>query len=581
MVRTMKLLNRLTKYFILSTALPFLAIIILSASLLDRYYSKQLINLMNGYVDSTAENISMYIGNLEQVILLPYFDDEVISLLSQFSKQENVSFVEQTIFENTFGNLISSIRYVSNNFYSTLIVHNDDVIYSSSNFTLSKPLDNHNWSEEEWYQKAMAADGNIIFIPPHKTDYYSPSDNATKLSLVCTIRNLVTKTPYAVIKIDILPSSFESFFMNLDFDVPYTAYIVDNNSNLIFFTSSDPFMSEALMLYEEDGQTKVGNQDTRRVNHLEMEIKDTPYTLNILLDKTTMAKRTIGIYAIGIGLYFIAFVIALLLNRRLTKRIAEPITAMRKVLSEVEKGNFNVSYESRKGWELEELGASLNHAIDDLKDLIEKNYIAKLAEEKAENKALLAQLQPHFLFNTLNTLIALVYEGKYKELEEGLYSLSDLLRYVLRKDNLVPLSDEINFIKSYLLLQKDRFGDRLDYSVTADDKSLQSLVPRLLIQPFAENAVIHGMEPDKKKCTVTITAKEEAERIKITIRDDGRGFNMNSTDIMSSIGISNSFDRIRILDSEASVSIVSSLGNGCTVKIDIKEVLSDESSDCR
>lgn len=149
MVRTMKLLNRLTKYFILSTALPFLAIIILSASLLDRYYSKQLINLMNGYVDSTAENISMYIGNLEQVILLPYFDDEVISLLSQFSKQENVSFVEQTIFENTFGNLISSIRYVSNNFYSTLIVHNDDVIYSSSNFTLSKPLDNHNWSEEE------------------------------------------------------------------------------------------------------------------------------------------------------------------------------------------------------------------------------------------------------------------------------------------------------------------------------------------------------------------------------------------------------------------------------------------------
>ena len=78
MPKQRKLLNRLTKYFVLSTALPILSIIILSTGLLERYYSRQLLTLMSSYVDSTAENISMYIGNLEQVILLPYFDDEVI-----------------------------------------------------------------------------------------------------------------------------------------------------------------------------------------------------------------------------------------------------------------------------------------------------------------------------------------------------------------------------------------------------------------------------------------------------------------------------------------------------------------------
>ncbi len=580
MIRTRKLLNRLTKYFILSTALPILAIIILSAGLLERYYTRQLLTLMDGYVDSTAENISMYIGNLEQVILLPYFDDEVMSLLSKYSKQDDVSFVEQTIFENAFGNLISSIRYVSNNFYSTLIVHDDDVIYSSSNYTLSEPLNDHNWSEEDWYQKAIEENGNIIFVPPHRTDYYSPSDDEIKISLVCTIRNLVTRTPYAVIKIDILPSSFASFFANLDFDVPFSAYISDTENNLVFSTSSDSFMEKMLPLKEENGQIKIEEYNENLVHHIQHNIVDTPYTLNILLDKTTMMKRTVTVYAIGIGLYIIAFIIALLLNRRLTKRISEPITAMRKVLSEVEKGNFNVSYESRKGWELEELGTSLNHAIDDLKDLIEKNYIAKLAEEKAENKALLSQLQPHFLFNTLNTLIALIYEEKYKELENGLYSLSDLLRYVLRKDNLVPLSDEMNFIMSYLLLQKDRFGDRLDYSVSVDEKVQKMLVPRLLVQPFVENAVIHGMEPDKRKCTIQITAEEKDGRMMITITDDGRGFDMDRTDIMSSIGISNSFDRVKILDPEATVNISSSPGNGCIVIIDIKEVSSYENPDC-
>ena len=73
----------------------------------------------------------------------------------------------------------------------------------------------------------------------------------------------------------------------------------------------------------------------------------------------------------------------------------------------------------------------------------------------------MSQLQPHFLFNTLNSLIALIYEGKYRELEDGLYNLSDLLRYVLRKDNLVTLGEEIRFISSYLMLQKERFGTRL------------------------------------------------------------------------------------------------------------------------
>ena len=574
MTRPRKLLNRLTKYFILSTALPILAIIILSTGLLERYYSRQLLTLMSSYVDSTAENISMYIGNLEQVILLPYFDDEVISLLSQYSRQDDVSFVEQTIFENAFGNLISSIRYISNNFYSTLIVHNDDVIYSSSNYTQSKPVDDHDWRTEDWYQEALEANGNIVYVPPHVTDYYAPSDDKTKISLVCTIRNLVTRTPYAVIKIDILPSSFASFFENLDFDVPFYAYISDTEDNLIFATSSDGFMEH------ENRQLGIEWFNEKLVNHIQHDIKDTPYTLHILLDKTTMMKRTAAVYAIGIGLYLIAFVTALLLNRRLTKRISEPITAMRQVLAEVEKGNFNVSYESHKGWELEELGSSLNHAIGDLRDLIEKNYIAKLAEEKAENKALLSQLQPHFLFNTLNTLIALIYEGKYKELENGLYSLSDLLRYVLRKDNLVQLSDEMNFIKAYLLLQKDRFGDRLDYQVSVNGNIQTMLIPRLLIQPFVENAVIHGMEPGKMKCSIQVTAEEEDGRMMITIMDDGRGFDMEKTDIMASIGISNSLDRVRILDPEASVDITSSPGNGCQVVIDIKEVPSNENPDC-
>lgn len=138
----------------------------------------------------------------------------------------------------------------------------------------------------------------------------------------------------------------------------------------------------------------------------------------------------------------------------------------------------------------------------------------------------------------------------------------------------------MNFIKAYLLLQKDRFGDRLDYQVSIDSDMQTMLVPRLLVQPFVENAVIHGMEPGKRKCSILIKAEEKDGRIVMTIRDDGRGFDMEKTDLMASIGISNSLERIRILDPEASVDITSSPGNGCQVVIDMKEVLSNENPDC-
>ena len=561
----------MTKYFIQSTAIPFLLIVVISGNLFQLYYNRQILRLTSGYLQSASQNISMYIKDLEQVIFMPFFDNKVISLLSQFSKQESVSFTDQTLFDNEFGNLISSIRYISNDFYSALIVCDNGTIYSNSNINLSSPINDYDWTEEKWYKDAIEADGSIVFVPPHVAPYYSPADDKVRISLVCTLRNLVTKLPYAVIKIDILPSSFSAFFENLRFDIPYIAYIEDNDGNLIFSMASDDFMNDKLRTEEDNGQLKIAEHDPGLLEHLSERIPKTPYTLNILLDKATMTRQTVSIYVIGIIAYIVAFLIALFLNRQFTRRISEPIAAMQEVLSEIEKGNFNAVYHSRTGWELEELGESLNHAAEDLRKLIEKNYIAKLAQEKAENRALISQLQPHFLFNTLNSLIALLYDRKYPELEEGLYSLSELLRYVLRKDNLVTLSEEMNFIKSYLLLQKIRFGERLEYVVEEGEMTGSLNVPRLLIQPFAENAVIHGIEPSGKTCTIKITSNLRNGILNITISDNGAGFDMTATDYHSSIGISNSLERIRIMDSKADVKITSSPGCGCTVEINIHE----------
>lgn len=571
----------MTKYFIQSTAIPFLLIVVISGNLFQLYYNRQILRLTSGYLQSASQNISMYIMDLEQVIFMPFFDNKVISLLSQFSKQESVSFTDQTLFDNEFGNLISSIRYISNDFYSALIVNNDKTIYSSSNFNTAEPVLGYNWSEESWYQQAIEAKGRIVFIPPHTADYYTPEDSTERISLVCTISNLVTRNPYAVIKIDFLPSTIASLFEDLDFNVPFIAYAVDSADNIIFQTSSDKHMSKMIKTEISDSLIKYAGYNEKQVNHLQKRIESTPYTLHILLDRAAAIRYTLNIYAAGIGLYIIAFLISLMLDRKLAKRISEPISAINETLAKVEKGDFEAEYTSKPNWELDEIGASLNHMISDLKETIDKKYVAELAKEKAENKALLSQISPHFLFNTLNTLIALLYDKKYIQLENALYNLSDLLHYVLRKDSMVKTSQELDFLRAYLLLQQERFQNKLEFNIACDEKAKDTTIPRLILQPFVENSIIHGMEPmDKGEFTIDIFAKIANSVLTLSVKDNGVGFDPLKTDFSSSIGVENCLQRIRLLDEDAEIKIESAPQKGCeiTIKINLVNEVKNEST---
>lgn len=571
----------MTKYFIQSTAIPFLLIVVISGNLFQLYYNRQILRLTSGYLQSASQNISMYIKDLEQVIFMPFFDNKVISLLSQFSKQESVSFTDQTLFDNEFGNLISSIRYISNDFYSALIVNNDKTIYSSSNFNTAEPVLGYNWSEESWYQQAIEAKGRIVFIPPHTADYYTPEDSTERISLVCTINNLVTRNPYAVIKIDFLPSTIASLFEDLDFNVPFIAYAVDSADNIIFQTSSDKHMSKMIKTEISDSLIKYAGYNEKQVNHLQKRIESTPYTLHILLDRAAAIRYTLNIYAAGIGLYIIAFLISLMLDRKLAKRISEPISAINETLAKVEKGDFEAEYTGKPNWELDEIGASLNHMISDLKETIDKKYVAELAKEKAENKALLSQISPHFLFNTLNTLIALLYDKKYIQLENALYNLSDLLHYVLRKDSMVKTSQELDFLRAYLLLQQERFQNKLEFNIACDEKAKDTTIPRLILQPFVENSIIHGMEPmDKGEFTIDIFAKIANSVLTLSVKDNGVGFDPLKTDFSSSIGVENCLQRIRLLDKDAEIKIESAPQKGCeiTIKINLVNEVKNEST---
>ena len=135
-----------------------------------------------------------------------------------------------------------------------------------------------------------------------------------------------------------------------------------------------------------------------------------------------------------------------------------------------------------------------------------------------------AQIQPHFLFNTLNTISTLIRLEKNTEAQQAIYSMSSLLRYHLdKKAALISLKEEMKYAEQYLSIQQLRFGPRLEWEIDAPEELLEMKIPMLVIQPLIENACIHGVEPSMDGGKIIISATSTAEVLLLEVRDNGAG----------------------------------------------------------
>jgi sensor histidine kinase YesM len=189
---------------------------------------------------------------------------------------------------------------------------------------------------------------------------------------------------------------------------------------------------------------------------------------------------------------------------------------------------------------------------------------------EARLRALQAQLQPHFLFNTLNGIATLLRRDPAAA-EEMLTSLSDLLRIALSASSRqeIPLGEELGFLDRYLEIQRMRFGDRLRYERAVDPEALTCPVPALLLQPLVENAIRHGIEPSGNPGCVCITARLVGENLLIIVQDNGVGFQPARQDRPpGGVGLSNVRERLRALYGEAhDLRIEPPEGGGCAVTL--------------
>jgi len=189
----------------------------------------------------------------------------------------------------------------------------------------------------------------------------------------------------------------------------------------------------------------------------------------------------------------------------------------------------------------------------------------------AKLQALRMQINPHFLFNTLNSIAALVYVNP-RAADEMLGDLSELLRRSLdsMEEQEIPLAQELEFIGAYLNIEQKRFGERLRVEQSVPDELMKALVPALILQPLVENAIRHGIEPRRGPGLISIEAKQEAEHLHLIVRDNGRGLpvaDLNSS-VRRGIGLANTEARLQgLYGQDQSFSFGRAEPQGCRVDI--------------
>ncbi len=195
----------------------------------------------------------------------------------------------------------------------------------------------------------------------------------------------------------------------------------------------------------------------------------------------------------------------------------------------------------------------------------------RLRAELAESRliAVTSQLQPHFLFNTLQSISTLIHRDPVAA-DAMLARLSDLLRDVLRRSHraLVPFSDELRMTKTYLELAQVRFGDRLQVTIDAPDDAQHAMVPILLLQPLVENALKHGVGRRAAGGCVAIVARKAGDRLIVTVRDDGAGTDEIGGD-GEGIGLANTRERLRHAFGDDQSLVVRERAGGVEVTIDV------------
>jgi two-component system sensor histidine kinase YesM len=442
--------------------------------------------------------------------------------------------------------------------------------------------------KSDWFSIALNKKENLHFSTPHVQNLFVDPDYkyrwVVSLSRAVELTNN-KKITSGVLLVDMNFSGIEQICKSVNVGKSGYVYLVDREGEIIYHPRQQLIYSD---LIEENNKVQANYEDGNYTETFHGEkrlvtIKTVGYTGWKIVGITPMADITSDYHQISLFAVFIMFFaifILVFLNMFVSSRIANPIRALEKSVKKLESGVKDVDISISGSYEIQHLGKAIHSMVNQMHTLMDNIVIEQEAKRKSELNALQEQINPHFLYNTLDSVIWMVENENYDGAIIMVTALARLFRISLSKGkNIITVRDEIEHVRNYLTIQNIRYKNKFTYSIEADEETLNLTSIKLIIQPLIENAIYHGMEFMGGDGEILVKAYVKDSDLYIDVIDNGLGMLPEVADTLltneskierksSGIGLKNVHERIQLYFGENyGLKIYSEPDEGTTIRI--------------
>lgn len=587
----MSLKVRLILGFLIVSIIPVTAVI-----LFGYYNSSNLIRtntevIAQNQIRQTGTTLDVWMGSYEDILFQIYTNDEIVALIDTINRND----ADYTVASGQLRRTLRGMFYTKEHIKSiTVITESGAVVFYDmlTGFaTKNAWLDTLGTSKEGLYEY-LSADNFTHMIPTKYAGIYA-NEKQYLFHLghrIIDYKNVDRKLGVVVVSID---EKLLGEICGYEGGTGEFTFLTDTDGRLISFPEREMLGQNIITWSDDEAERQAQYAEFIRSHNLisgrHIAIKSAfheffGFDIVHVSDQSQMVRLLENQRNVMLLISVLSTILLILIIIILTHSLTASLQILVEKMRQAEKGELSVRMDTNIKMlpEVYTIATRFNHMLDKISDLLSREKIALEKQKNAEIEALEAQINPHFLYNTLDTINWMAIDKEQYEISNSLTSLATILRYGIDKSNsIVTVRKECEWLKQYLFLQQKRFKNQFSYGLHVDSHVLEWKVHKLLLQPFVENSILHGFEGKSGRKELNITIQPVEEVLQIEIYDNGKGIEQELVQQMNAgifppskernhIGMENAITRIYMYyQEEALVCIESETGSYTKIVIQI------------
>ncbi len=561
MNRQKSLRKKLTQLFLITLIWISIVSVVVAIYIFNNFYNKKSTQFISDISKQTTTNIEENINKVDELTFNILKNSTIQKSLNILNENE-LTHIQKVLVKRDIFDAIGEYAMFTNDYESISVVSlkGDEVTYSTN-------LSNY-------FCQMFTQDE--IFDAKGSTIWTLTDDGTNNICVARAIIDVDTQKPIGYINAIVK----EEYIGNIIYDITgaYSSgtFLIDS-SNKIMSSNNSEYIGEYLYISDKE-EVLLSNHNEFGKNSYLFTNSDLQngWRLIITVKENEVNSELAFLFVIILIITIISSLIVSIVVIKSVKKSIMPLENLKENMKGMGTGDFSLRVPIVENNEIGELSEAFNKMAEDIEDLVDNAYKLELAQKESEIKFLKMQINPHFLYNTLDTISWMARTQNNMDISEMSMALGELLRANLKQESMITIGEELKNVRNYIFIQEYRFGDKISVEYEIENGVKDYLIPNFILQPLIENSIIHGLEPKIGQGLLTLQIFIFEEMVFFRVVDDGVGMTkdqilsiekrIEDSDSKDGIGLRNVNKRLRLYyGNSSSLRVTSDIDEGSII----------------